>query len=47
MRPARARLTVTDEFLDKDYRTEPTTFADGTTVTLDWNANTFSVKPGR
>lgn len=38
------------EFLDPRYRKERTTFADGTTVTLDWDAGSVSVtepaKPG-
>jgi len=33
------------EFLDKNYRRERTTFADGTTVTVDWDTNTFTVSP--
>jgi hypothetical protein len=33
------------EFLDKNYRKERTTFADGTTVTIDWDANTFKISP--
>jgi predicted TIM-barrel fold metal-dependent hydrolase len=33
------------EFLDKTYRKERTTFADGTTVTVDWDANTFEISP--
>lgn len=33
------------EFLDKNYRKERTTFADGTTVTVDWDTNTFTVSP--
>jgi hypothetical protein len=33
------------EFLDKNYRKERTTFADGTTVTVDWDANTFEINP--
>ncbi len=33
------------EFLDKNYRKERTTFADGTTVTVDWDTNTVDVKP--
>jgi len=33
------------EFLDKNYRKERTTFADGTTVTVDWDANTFEISP--
>ena len=32
------------EFLDKDYKIERSTFADGTTVTVDWNAQTVTVK---
>jgi hypothetical protein len=33
------------EFLDKNYRKERTTFADGTTVTVDWDASTFEISP--
>jgi hypothetical protein len=33
------------EFLDKNYRKERTTFADGTSVTVDWDANTFEISP--
>jgi len=33
------------EFLDGNYRKERTTFADGTTVTVDWVKNTFEIKP--
>ena len=33
------------EFLDSNYRKERTTFADGTTVTVDWDAKTFRVDP--
>ena len=33
------------EFLDKNYRKERTTFADGTTVTVDWDANAFEISP--
>ena len=33
------------EFLDANYRQERTTFADGTTVTVDWDANTFKIAP--
>jgi hypothetical protein len=29
------------EFLDPNYSRERTTFADGTTVTVDWNTNTL------
>ena len=33
------------EFLDPKFRRERTTFADGTTVTVDWDANTYEIKP--
>ena len=33
------------EFLDNNYRKERTTFADGTTVTVDWDSNTFKIEP--
>jgi hypothetical protein len=33
------------EFLDKNYRKERTTFADGTTVTVDWDTNTLAINP--
>jgi hypothetical protein len=33
------------EFLDKNYREERTTFADGTTVTVNWNTNSYSISP--
>lgn len=33
------------EFLDGSYKKERTTFADGTTVTVDWDAGTVTVKP--
>ena len=33
------------EFLDANYRKERTTFADGTTVTVDWKDNSFVVSP--
>jgi len=33
------------EFLDPRFRKERTTFADGTTVTVDWDAGTVKVKP--
>ena len=33
------------EFLDERYRKERTTFADGTTVTVDWDAETVAVTP--
>jgi phage baseplate assembly protein gpV len=31
--------------MDKNYRKERTTFADGTIVTVDWDTNTFTVNP--
>jgi hypothetical protein len=34
------------EFLDAKYRKERTTFADGTTVTVDWDSNTYKIVPG-
>ncbi len=41
-----ALLEMTNhEFLDGSYRKERTTFADGTTVTVDWDAGTVVVKP--
>jgi hypothetical protein len=33
------------EFLDTRYRRERTTFADGTTVTVDWDRNTVVIEP--
>src|SRR5438552_110942 len=33
------------EVLDANYRKERTTFADGTTVTVDWNTNGFEINP--
>jgi hypothetical protein len=33
------------EFLDAGYRKERTTFADGTTVTVDWDKSTFMIDP--
>jgi hypothetical protein len=33
------------EFLDKNYRKERSTFADGTTVTIDRDARSFEIKP--
>jgi hypothetical protein len=33
------------EFLDANYRRERTTFADGTTVTVDWDTNIFKIDP--
>jgi hypothetical protein len=33
------------EFLDSNYRKERTTFADGTTVTVDWDAKSVKIEP--
>lgn len=33
------------EFLDQNYRRERSTFADGTTVTVDWDAKTAVIRP--
>jgi hypothetical protein len=33
------------EFLNANYRKERTTFTDGTTVTVDWDTNTFKIDP--
>jgi hypothetical protein len=33
------------EFLDANYRKERTTFADGTTVTVDWESDTVKIEP--
>src|SRR3954451_16917487 len=33
------------EFLDGNYRKERTTFSDGTTVTVDWDTNTYTISP--
>ena len=33
------------EFLDSNYRRERTIFADGTTVTVDWDTNKVEIKP--
>jgi len=39
-------LEMTDhQFLDKDHHQERTTFADGTTVTVDWNTENVSINP--
>jgi Family of unknown function (DUF5696) len=32
------------EFLDTNHRRERSTYADGTTVTVDWDANTYTIK---
>jgi len=41
-----ALLELTNhEFLDKDRLRERTTFADGTTVTVDWSTKSIDVKP--
>jgi hypothetical protein len=37
--------TTNHEFLDKTRRKERTTFADGTTVTVDWDAKTAEIRP--
>jgi hypothetical protein len=43
------RLAVVEmtnhEFLDKNRRRERTTFADGTTVTVDWNTKAIEIRP--
>jgi hypothetical protein len=36
---------VNHEFLDAGRRRERTTFADGTTVTIDWDAGKVAIKP--
>jgi hypothetical protein len=33
------------EFLDANYRKERSTFADGTTVTVDWDSNSVRIEP--
>jgi hypothetical protein len=33
------------EFLGEDFRRERTTFADGTTVTVDWDADSYQISP--
>lgn len=33
------------EFLDSNYRKERTTFADGTTVTVDWDTSNYRIQP--
>jgi Family of unknown function (DUF5696) len=33
------------EFLDGNYKKERTTFADGTTVTVDWDSMSFKIEP--
>ena len=33
------------EFLDKERTKERTTFADGTTVTVDWSKNSVEIRP--
>jgi Family of unknown function (DUF5696) len=41
-----ALLEMTNhEFLDDSFRKERTTFADGTTVTVDWNDNSYKIEP--
>lgn len=43
------RLAFTEltkhEFLDTNYKIERSTFADGTTITVDWNKNTVEILP--
>ena len=43
------RLALTEmtkhEFLDDKFRKERTTFSDGTTVTVDWDANKATIVP--
>ncbi|HJZ82277.1 MAG TPA: DUF5696 domain-containing protein [Pyrinomonadaceae bacterium] len=36
---------IKHEFLDANYRKERTTFADGTTVTVNWDDNSFAINP--
>jgi hypothetical protein len=36
---------VRHEFLDREYKVERSTFADGTTVTVDWNTQSVTVTP--
>jgi hypothetical protein len=43
-RVALAEMT-NHKFLDENYRRERTTFADGTTVTVDRDAGTYEIKP--
>jgi hypothetical protein len=33
------------EFLDANFKKERTTFADGTTVTVDWDTNAVKIEP--
>jgi glutathionyl-hydroquinone reductase len=33
------------EILEKNYHKERTTYADGTTVTVDWDAKTVQISP--
>ena len=41
-----ALVAMTDhKFLDEKYRREQSTFADGTTVTVDWDARTVKIEP--
>jgi hypothetical protein len=41
-----ALLAMTNhEFLDPNYKKERTTFADGTTVTVNWDAKTATIGP--
>jgi hypothetical protein len=36
---------VRHEFLDREHKVEQSTFADGTTVTVDWNTQSVIVTP--
>ena len=39
-------LEMTDhQFLDKDRHQERTTYADGTTVTVDWTTDSVTINP--
>jgi hypothetical protein len=37
---------IKHEFLDANYRKERSTFADGTTITVDWDKNEVEIVPG-
>ena len=43
-RVARLEL-IKHEFLGQNYRKERTTFADGTSVTVDWDAKSVQIQP--
>jgi hypothetical protein len=41
-----ALLEMTNhEFLDDKFRKERTTYADGTTITVDWDAKNVDIQP--